>query len=419
MEEAKLIVHNLPTDFSTERLYDIFGSYGEIVEGEFKWGIGFIGFTFSESAEDAFVGMNGTKIEGKAIKIDFPGRKLPVSRLIVKNLPTSDYSSEELKELFSTYGDISECDYKWGYGFLKFKEEEALKKSMKELKGTEIVPGRKIYFELQGPNGEAASKTDAAGEDRNGSIEEIDGKSVHGLIGPVRLFLGNLLDGTTEDEVREVVEPLGEVRKVDVKGNFGFVHFKLPAACRQALSVLATKVINGNNPRVQLAEIKKGGKVFVGGLNEDIDQDELITMFLAKGSVVEYKFVKKFAFFTFDDVGDARSAVSSLNGKSLGDCTLKVAISTADRALSNGDPDACHSCGGHGHISRFCPIDRKDACHKCGMTGHWAKECPGSSGGGSRIRSRSPAPSRRDPYGSDGRGQSGYPDMYPRSGSRR
>ena len=49
---------------------------------------GFIGFTFSESAEDAFVGMNGTKIEGKAIKIDFPGRKLPVSRLIVKNLPT-------------------------------------------------------------------------------------------------------------------------------------------------------------------------------------------------------------------------------------------------------------------------------------------------------------------------------------------
>ena len=50
----------------------------------------------------------------------------------------------------------------------QFKEEEALKKSMKELKGTEIVPGRKIYFELQGPNGEAASKTDAAGEDRNG-----------------------------------------------------------------------------------------------------------------------------------------------------------------------------------------------------------------------------------------------------------
>lgn len=412
MEEAKLIVHNLPTDFSTERLYDVFGSYGEIVEGEFKWGIGFIGFAYPESAEDAFVGLNGTKVDGKSIKIDFPGRKTPVSRLVVKNLPTSDYSSEELKELFSSHGDITECDYKWGYGFLKFKEEESLKKAMKALKGTEIVAGRKIYFELQGPNGEIASKSEAAAEDKNG-VEEIDGKSVHAMIGPVRLFIGNLMDGTTEDEVREVVEPLGEIRKVDVKGNFGFVHFEHPAACRQALSILSTKTINGSNPRVQLAEVKKGGKVFVGGLNDDIDQEELIAMFLAKGSIVEYKFVRKFAFFTYDDSGDAKNAVSHLSGQSLGDCTLKVAISTADRAISNGDPDACHSCGGHGHISRYCPIEKKDSCHKCGMPGHWAKECPGASGGGSsRIRSRSPGPSRRDPYG--------YPaDMYHRSGSRR
>ena len=49
---------------------------------------GFIGFAYPESAEDAFVGLNGTKVDGKSIKIDFPGRKTPVSRLVVKNLPT-------------------------------------------------------------------------------------------------------------------------------------------------------------------------------------------------------------------------------------------------------------------------------------------------------------------------------------------
>ena len=43
--------------------------------------------------------------------------------------------------------------------------------------------------------------------------------------------------------------------------------------------------------------------MFVGGLNEDVDQEELISLFLAKGSIIEYKFVKKFAFFTFDDTG--------------------------------------------------------------------------------------------------------------------
>lgn len=406
MEEAKLIVHNLPSDYSTERLYDVFGSYGEIVEGEFKWGIGFVGFAYAESAEDAFIAMNGTKVEGKAIKIDFPGRKTPVSRLIVKNLPSSDYSSEELKDLFITYGDISECDYKWGYGFIKFKDEESVKNAMKALKGTEVVPGKKIYFELQGPNGET-KKVEGGGDKQNG-VEELDANSGHSLIGPVRLFLGNLADGTSEEEVRETVEEIGEIRKIDVKGNYGFVHFKHPAACRQALSILAAKTINGNNPRVQLAEIKRGGKVFVGGLSEDIDQEELIAMFLTIGSVVEYKFVKKFAFFTFDDSADAKKAVQNLTGKTLGDCLIKVAISTADRPLSHGDPDACHSCGGHGHISRYCPLDKKDLCHKCGMAGHWSKECTG----GSRVRSRSPGVSRRDGHGH------GYPDMYSR-GSRR
>ena len=44
--------------------------------------------------------------------------------------------------------------------------------------------------------------------------------------------------------------------------------------------------------------------MFVGGLNDDIDQEELIAMFLAKGSIVEYKFVRKFAFFTYDDSGN-------------------------------------------------------------------------------------------------------------------
>ena len=51
----------------------------------------------------------------------------------------------------------------------------------------------------------------------------------------------------------------GAFRKLlPLQGNFGFVHFKDPDGCREALSILSKKVINGNTPRVQLAEIKKG-----------------------------------------------------------------------------------------------------------------------------------------------------------------
>ena len=49
---------------------------------------GFVGYSDADGTEAAYSSMNGSKVDGKAIKIDFPGRKEPVSRLIVKNLPT-------------------------------------------------------------------------------------------------------------------------------------------------------------------------------------------------------------------------------------------------------------------------------------------------------------------------------------------
>ena len=56
-----------------------------------------MGYSYPESAEEAFVNLNGTKVENKVIKIDFPGRKMPVSRLIVKNLPTVKRRMRERK----------------------------------------------------------------------------------------------------------------------------------------------------------------------------------------------------------------------------------------------------------------------------------------------------------------------------------
>ena len=44
-----------------------------------------------------------------------------------------------------------------------------------------------------------------------------DPDSIHSKIGPVRIFMGNLNEGTTEEEVLQVVEPLGEVKKIDLK----------------------------------------------------------------------------------------------------------------------------------------------------------------------------------------------------------
>ena len=50
------------------------------------------------------------------------------------------------------------------------------------------------------------------------SDTDVDGeRSAHSKIGPVRLFIGNLEDGTTEEEVKAAIEPIGEVKRIDVK----------------------------------------------------------------------------------------------------------------------------------------------------------------------------------------------------------
>lgn len=404
-ESAKLIVTNLPSDHTTELLYDLFGTHGEIVECDCKWGIGFVAFSADEAAEKAFQALNDHVVKGKKIKIDFPGRKEPVQRLIIKNLPPVDFSVEKLLEIFDVHGDIVESEFKWGYGFVRYKQQTSLDDALTAFAECGYMEGdRKLIFEIQSATGEVIKKfqhgklsltgTTVKAERDHGEKMDTDTttSTYNENVGPVRLFVGNLTEETTHEDVREVCEPIGDVKKVDLKGNFAFVHFKSPTVCRDALGLLGKKVINGKTLRVQLAEIKRGGKLFIGNLSEGQDQDELIELFAAHGNIVEFQKVRKFAFMSYDDPADAKKAVTALNGHNLNGVRLKVQLSTSEKG-QNSDPDACHGCGMHGHIAKYCPMDKKDTCHKCGGQGHWAKECKGGMNGGSRIRSRSP------PYG--------------------
>ena len=88
-----------------------------------------------------------------------------------------------------------------------------------------------------------------------------------------------------------------------------------------------------------------------------------------------------YIIYPLTDPADAKKALD-MNTKTICGCQLKVAISSSDRAITNGDSEACHSCGQRGHIARYCPADKKDACHKCHEPGHWARDCPRTGGAG-------------------------------------
>ena len=90
----------------------------------------------------------------------------------------------------------------------------------------------------------------------------------------VKLFVGGLPHGATEDELRAIVESHGEVRKVDIakdkEGNprgFGFVVFADPDEGRAAIKALNGTELGGRKPalknRTQTADAAEEEEVAV------------------------------------------------------------------------------------------------------------------------------------------------------------
>ncbi|GCC16720.1 RNA-binding protein 3-like [Chiloscyllium punctatum] len=74
------------------------------------------------------------------------------------------------------------------------------------------------------------------------------------------------------------------------------------------------------------------GKLFVGGLNFDTDEQSLEEVFSKYGQIAEVKVIKDrdtmasrgFGFITFENPDDARDALQAMNGKSIDGRQIRV-----------------------------------------------------------------------------------------------
>merc|ERR1719412_2057440 len=85
-----------------------------------------------------------------------------------------------------------------------------------------------------------------------------------------KLFIGNVADGTTDQQLRELFEPYGEVVEADVmtNKNFGFVHIDSSigrSEINRILKEMNGHELNGNAIRVQLSTGGDGGGGYGGG----------------------------------------------------------------------------------------------------------------------------------------------------------
>jgi len=163
-------------------------------------------------------------------------------KLYVGNLgDDGNITSSDLRPLFEQHGTVTECECIKNYAFVHMDDESAATAAVEALNG-QSVKGRAIKVE----------KSESKGPRKPSQ----------------KLFIGNIAEGTTNDQLKSVFERFANVIEADVIKNYGFVHIDANAG-RQKVNELIRELngynLNGSNIRVQMSTSGVRQKPGMGG----------------------------------------------------------------------------------------------------------------------------------------------------------
>ncbi|XP_050407063.1 RNA-binding protein lark isoform X1 [Patella vulgata] len=161
------------------------------------------------------------------------------TKLYVGNL-VENVEKHDLQSLFDEYGTVTECAIIGNYGFVHFESEDSAKAAVSALNGSDFM-GRNLKVEVsrsvQGSRG-ARGKT-------------------------TKVYVGNLPEGTTKEDLSSMFESYGIIVEYDVIRNYGFVHFATEDQARLSTKLNGTKY-QGNVLRVEISNSKMRQKPGMG-----------------------------------------------------------------------------------------------------------------------------------------------------------
>lgn len=200
----------------------------------------------------------------------------------------------------------------------------------------------------------------------------------------VKIFVGNIAEGVTDEDLRLLFEKHGKVTECDVLGSYGFVHVETESDAELAISKLDKTVVKGQAINVEKSKgvrATRGGyrgsgsggafpggyasgdygskaqrragctKLHIANLPDCVQSNELRELFERYGYVAECDVVedRKIAFVHIEDSA-AEAAIQGLNGYTYNGMSLKVQMSkNQTRSNSNNYPSPYHSSSAYGN----------------------------------------------------------------------
>eukprot|EP00899_Mesostigma_viride_P019743 jgi/Mesvir1/27770/Mv07454-RA.1 len=360
-QSTSLYVGDLDPGVTEAQLYEFFNQMGPVVSIRVcrdlvtrrSLGYAYVNYTNSADAARALETLNFTPIAGRMIRIMYSHRdpslrKSGTGNIFVKNLDKS-IDNKALHDTFAPFGTILSCKVATegasgaskGYGFVQFASEDAAREAISKVNNM-LLNDKQVYV------GPFLRREDRHHGGRNDKF--------------LNLYVKNLSESVTEDQLREVFATKGPVASVaimkDAEGKsrgFGFVNYENAESAASAVSELDGHQHDGKAWYVGRAQKKSerdaelrvkydqaarerqdkyaGANLYIKNLDDSINDERIRELFSEFGTITSCKILRDNSgvprgsgFVAFSSAEEATRAVTEMNGKLVGSKPLYVAL---------------------------------------------------------------------------------------------
>jgi len=252
LQTRSLYVGNLAPQLTDQLLYEIFSTIGplegcKVIKDKntgYSAGYGFVDFYDPTAASYALNSMNGRKIYGYEIKVNWAsaGQKEDTSthyHIFVGDL-SPEIDDQALHNAFLPFGSISDArvmrdpntNRSRGYGFVAFRRKEDAERAMSEMNG-EWLGGRPIRCNWANQK----SKLPDTGDYISVSNQTSQLNTT--------VYIGNLAPETSEAILRTIFQDYGTIEEIKMQTDkgFGFVRYTQHDSAARAIVAINGRMI--------------------------------------------------------------------------------------------------------------------------------------------------------------------------------